>query len=339
MVLDDKLLPNLQKSIKQLYKVVVPLKKFVLQPTPPSFEGTHTLLLFPLVSHIKQTPEQIGKAVGEWLCQHTECIARYQVIQGFLNLSLTDATWLTAVQAYSATPVAVSKPQKIILEIACPNTNKPLHLGHLRNSFIGDAVANILQAVGHKVKKLMHINDRGIHICKSMWAYQQDKNPKTPDKAGVKGDHLVGDYYVAFEQLYQKQVAILSKKIGSATEAKRKAPAMLAIQKLLQQWEAGHPPTIALWKKMDTWVRKGFDETYDQIGITFDKVYCESDTYLLGKAVVQEGLDKGVFYQKEDNSVWVDLEAEGLGHKLVLRGDGTAVYITQDLGHRGLAGK
>lgn len=332
MILRQELLQAFQRGIQALYGVDISLDKLPLQPTRPGFSGTHTLVLFGLAPSVQKAPAPIGHELGRWLISNTDYIAHYEVVGGFLNLSLTDKAWLQQLAKASKESLQVAHRERIIIEIACPNTNKPLHLGHLRNSFLGDAIANILQAVGHDVKKIMHVNDRGIHICKSMFAYQQDPTPKTPQTSGIKGDHLVGEYYVRFEQNYKQEVAQLTKDLGDPEIAKKQAPSMLALQKMLQDWEAGEPATIALWKKMNHWVYDGFDATYTQLGITFDKVYYESELYLRGKEIVLEGLKKGIFYREADQSIWVNLEKEQLGQKLLLRSDSTAVYMTQDLG-------
>ncbi|MEM9569440.1 MAG: arginine--tRNA ligase, partial [Bacteroidota bacterium] len=321
MILEKPLISALQSGITACYQSSITPNQLSLQPTHSSFAGTHTLVLFPLARQLKRAPAEIGATLGDWLQQKTSFIEKYEVAKGFLNLTLQDHVWLSALAKHMEGNFAVQNRQKMVLEIACPNTNKPLHLGHLRNSIIGDAVANILQAVGHEVKKVMHINDRGVHICQSMWAYQQDKEAATPAEKGIKGDHFVGDYYVKFHQQYKRELAALEASLGDATLAKKQAPSGLAVQKMLMLWEAGDKEVLALWKKMNGWVLAGFQETFKMLGLTFDKVYYESATYLLGKRIVEEGCAAGLFYKKEDGSIWIDLREEGLDEKLLLRGD------------------
>ncbi len=331
MVYQTQLWQLFSKSIQQLYGLDIPQKAFSLQPTTQDFQGTHTIVLFPLLPFCKKPIAELGKSLGNFLVQEGTLVTSFHVVNGFLNLTLSDSAWCEALREYIAKDLPVEKPKKIIVEISCPNTNKPLHLGHLRNVFLGDAMANILGFVGHDVQKINHVNDRGIHICKSMYAYQQDPQASTPEAQHKKGDHYVGDYYVRFDKQYKKEIATLTPSLGEE-EAKKQAPSMLGVQHMLRAWENGDVTVHALWKKMNDWVYAGFDETYRYLGITFDKSYYESSVYLLGKKVVMEGLEKKVFYKKQDGSIWVDLTEEGLGHKLLLRADGTAVYITQDLG-------
>ncbi|MEM6831816.1 MAG: arginine--tRNA ligase, partial [Bacteroidota bacterium] len=280
-------------------------------------------------------PEDSGQKIGEWIKANTEWIKDFNVVKGFLNFELKDVHWVNRLHEISQDENYGSLPangEKVMVEFSSPNTNKPLHLGHLRNNFLGDATARILAANGYEVMKVNLVNDRGIHICKSMLAYQQFGNNETPESAGLKGDHLIGKYYVRFDQEYKKEINELVESGTQPEAAKKEAPSILAAQAMLQKWESGDPETVALWEKMNDWVYAGFDQTYDTMGIRFDKMYKESDTYLLGKDIVEEGLGKAVFFKKENESVWVDLTEEKLDEKLVLRGDGTAVYMTQDMG-------
>lgn len=334
--LDNTLKTALGAAIQNVFGAEVPSAQLVLQPTRKDFAGSFTLVTFPFTKTLGKGPEQIGQAVGEWLVANEPAVKSFNVVKGFLNLEIADAEWLKVFeqlrQLPDGAPVATGGPQNVVVEYSSPNTNKPLHLGHLRNNFLGYSVAEILKATGATVTKANLVNDRGIHICKSMLAYQQYGNGETPQSAGIKGDHLAGKYYVLFEKHYREQVKQLEAE-GVATDvAKRKAPMMLEAQDMLLKWEANDEEVVNLWKQMNGWVYEGFDETYKSIGVDFDKYYYESQTYLLGKERVEEGLQKGVFFKKEDGSVWVDLQAEGLDEKLLLRADGTSVYITQDLG-------
>ena len=335
MNLAQQLQAAIQQAFRQEFDRIVPLSNIRLQPTHKEFEGSHTFVTFPFAGSCQQPPEEVAKKLGAWLKQHTAIIADFNVVKGFLNLLVADPVWLEQLAIISQDEhfgYAPPNGQKIVIEFSSPNTNKPLHLGHLRNNFLGYAVAKILQAAGHEVHKVNLVNDRGIHICKSMVAYQRWGQGETPASTGMKGDHLVGKYYVKFEQVYKEQGATLARELGSKEQATKQAPILQEAQAMLQRWEAGDPAVIALWKKMNNWVYQGVEATYQQLGITFDKTYYESQTYLLGKQVVEEGLAKGTFYKQEDGSVWVDLADEGLDQKLVLRADGTAVYVTQDMG-------
>lgn len=332
---------QLAESLKQGIEEVFAGKQAVvsLQPTRKEFEGNYTVVTFPLSKIIGQPPEIIGEALGKWLLSNNPMVKHYNVVKGFLNISLKDEVHLQQLSAYSQwianfpQQLQGSRQEKIIVEYSSPNTNKPLHLGHLRNNFLGYAVASILEAIGYQVHKTQIINDRGIHICKSMLAYERFGNNETPENSHHrKGDHLVGHYYVVFEQQYRQQVEALVQQGMPRDEAERKAPLMQEAQEMLRRWEAGDPAVRQLWQRMNQWVLSGFEQTYQRIGVRFDSVYYESDTYLLGKDIVEEGLQKGIFFKKEDGSVWVDLQAEGLDQKLLLRADGTSVYITQDLG-------
>ncbi|MDF7812335.1 arginine--tRNA ligase [Hymenobacter sp. YC55] len=334
--LEQNLKTALGAAFQNVFGTEVPAAQLVLQPTRKDFAGSFTLVTFPFTKSLGKGPEQIGQAVGEWLVANEPAVKGFNVVKGFLNLEIADAQWLAVFeqlrQLPADAPVATGGPQNVVVEYSSPNTNKPLHLGHLRNNFLGYSVAEILKATGATVTKANLVNDRGIHICKSMLAYQQYGHGETPQSAGIKGDHLAGKYYVLFEKHYREQIKQLEAE-GVATDvAKRKAPMMLEAQDMLLKWEANDEEVVGLWKQMNGWVYEGFDETYKNIGVDFDKFYYESQTYLLGKERVEEGLQKGVFFKKEDGSVWVDLQAEGLDEKLLLRADGTSVYITQDLG-------
>lgn len=322
-------------AVKSLYGADIPENQITLQETRKEFDGQITIVTFPVTRFSKKSPEQTGMEIGEYLQQHIAAISAYNVIKGFLNVSLSDRYWIDLLNGSIVEERYgrfATNGKKVMVEYSSPNTNKPLHLGHIRNNLLGYSVAEILKAYGYEVIKANLVNDRGIHICKSMLAWQRFGNGETPQSTGIKGDHLVGKYYVIFDKEYKKEVEALKAEGQSEDEAKRNAPLMKAAQAMLQQWEAGNDEVIALWKTMNGWVYDGFAMTYKQLGVDFDKYYYESDTYLLGKDIIQEGLDKGVFFKKEDNSVWIDLTDEGLDQKLVLRGDGTSVYITQDLG-------
>ncbi|HRH34202.1 MAG TPA: arginine--tRNA ligase, partial [Catalimonadaceae bacterium] len=306
-----------------------------LQPTKPEFEGDLTLVCFPFTKALGKNPEQIGQELGHFLLQHSGEIERFNVVKGFLNFLIKDNVWLDEFSAWSKTESwkgLPEKKEKVLIEFSSPNTNKPLHLGHLRNNFLGAALSNLMEFAGFETKKANLVNDRGIHICKSMVAYLKNGNGETPESSGMKGDHLVGKYYVEYDRIFKKQVEESVSGGKSEDDAKANAPILLEAKQMLLDWEAGKPEVIQLWKTMNGWVYAGFETSYKRMGISFDKFYYESNTYLLGKSIVEEGLQKGVFYKKPDNSVWIDLSQEGLDHKLVLRSDGTSVYITQDLG-------
>lgn len=331
-----ELKPVIKNTLKELYQQDFNESSITINLTKPEFEGDYTLVLFSFVKDLKKKPEDLGNEIGEKLqAAYPQLICGYNVIKGFLNLVICRDYWTNYLQeTYSAAnPAAILKSgEKVMVEYASPNTNKPLHLGHLRNIFLGWSIAEILKATGAEVKKTSISNNRGIHINKSMIAWQQYANGATPSSSGIKGDHLVGDYYVMFGQKHKEQIAELMQQGMSKEEAEKEAPIMKAAQQMLVDWENGDKEVISLWETMNNWVYAGFDETYSRIGVDFDKHYYESDTYLLGKELVDEGLQKGVFYKKEDRSVWIDLTADGLDEKLVLRKDGTSVYITQDLG-------
>jgi len=323
------------QAVRELYDADIPESQVTLQETRKEFEGHITVVVFPITRFSKKSPEQTGEDIGEWLKVRVDEISDFNVIKGFLNISLSDQYWVTLVNTTLASPTFGSFPsngKKLMVEYSSPNTNKPLHLGHIRNNLLGYSVAEILKAYGYDVVKANLVNDRGIHICKSMLAWQKYGNGETPVSSGLKGDHLVGKYYVIFDQEYKKEIHLLKEQGQTEEEAKKNAPLIKEAQAMLQQWEANNVEVIRLWKTMNGWVYEGFEQTYNKLGVDFDKFYYESNTYLLGKDIIQEGLDKGVFFRKEDNSVWIDLADEGLDQKLVLRGDGTSVYITQDLG-------
>lgn len=323
------------QAVRELYNANIPESQVTLQETRKEFEGHITVVVFPITRFSKKSPEETGEDIGKWLKASVHEISDFNVIKGFLNISLSDQHWVTLVNTTLASPTFGSFPsngKKLMVEYSSPNTNKPLHLGHIRNNLLGYSVAEILKAYGYDVVKANLVNDRGIHICKSMLAWQKYGNGETPTSSGLKGDHLVGKYYVIFDQEYKKEIHLLKEEGQTEEEAKKNAPLIKEAQAMLQQWEAGEKEVIQLWKTMNGWVYEGFEQTYKQLGVDFDKFYYESDTYLLGKDIIQEGLDNGVFFRKEDNSVWIDLADEGLDQKLVLRGDGTSVYITQDLG-------
>ncbi|MDC2621141.1 arginine--tRNA ligase [Bacteroides ovatus] len=345
MKIEDKLVASVISGLKALYGQEVPEKMVQMQKTKKEFEGHLTLVVFPFLKMSKKGPEQTAQEIGEYLKANDPAVAAFNVIKGFLNLTIASATWielLNEIQAdeqYGLMQVTDASPL-VMIEYSSPNTNKPLHLGHVRNNLLGNALANIVAANGNKVVKTNIVNDRGIHICKSMLAWKKYGNGETPETSGKKGDHLVGDYYVSFDKHYKAEVKELMAKFTaqgmSGDEAKAKAeaesPLMQEAREMLVKWEAGDPEVRGLWEMMNNWVYAGFDETYKKMGVGFDKIYYESNTYLEGKEKVMEGLEKGFFYKKEDGSVWADLTAEGLDHKLLLRGDGTSVYMTQDIG-------
>ena len=345
MKIEDKLVVSVISGLKALYGQEVPEKMVQMQKTKKEFEGHLTLVVFPFLKMSRKGPEQTAQEIGEYLKANEPAVAAFNVIKGFLNLTIASATWielLNEIQAdelYGLVQVTDASPL-VMIEYSSPNTNKPLHLGHVRNNLLGNALANIVAANGNKVVKTNIVNDRGIHICKSMLAWKKYGNGETPETSGKKGDHLVGDYYVSFDKHYKAEVKELMAKFTaqgmSDDEAKAKAeaesPLMQEAREMLVKWEAGDPEVRGLWEMMNNWVYAGFDETYKKMGVSFDKIYYESNTYLEGKEKVMEGLEKGFFYKKEDGSVWADLTAEGLDHKLLLRGDGTSVYMTQDIG-------
>ena len=333
MTIQEDLSKAIERAITELYQQEA--DDVSLQPTKKEFEGTYTFVTFPLTKALRQAPAQIGQRIGTWLVEHSDLVSGFNVVQGFLNLSIADAAWLSLLDELAAQAdfgAGDKRGRSVMVEFSSPNTNKPLHLGHLRNIFLGDAVSRILAFGGYDVTKTCIVNDRGVHICKSMLAYRMFGNGETPESSGLKGDHLIGKYYVLFDKAYKAQVAEMVVEGSMQEAAEKKAPLMQEVQQMLRLWEQGDPDTVALWQKLNNWVYAGFNTTYNSIGVSFDKTYYESNTYLLGKEVVDEGLSTGVFYRKEDNSVWIDLTDEGLDQKLVLRADGTSVYITQDLG-------
>ena len=324
---------GISEAFSKLFDHDLPPAEVHLQPTRKDFPGSHTFVTFPYARVTRKSPADTAEALGRYLVEHTTVVREFNVAKGFLNLEVTDAAWVQTLREIVEQPAATApNGQRVTIEFSSPNTNKPLHLGHLRNNFLGYATAQILEARGYAVVKTNIINDRGVHICKSMLAYRKFGKGETPASSGKKGDHLVGEYYVRFDQEYKQEVQALVAQGTPEAEAKKSAPLMQEVQTMLQQWEQGEPAVVQLWKRMNGWVYEGFEATYQKIGITFDRVYYESDTYLLGKSVVEEGLQQGVFFQKDDGSVWIDLADEGLDEKLVLRADGTSVYITQDLG-------
>jgi arginyl-tRNA synthetase len=331
----DFIIEAVVKAIKELYQTDIAAKDINLQETRKDFEGQVTLVTFPYTKLSRKGPEQTGTEIGEYLQNNVPEISAFNIIKGFLNISFADSFWLGKLHdEILADDFAVAKPngKKVMVEYSSPNTNKPLHLGHIRNNLLGFSVAQILDAAGYEVIKTNLVNDRGIHICKSMLAWQLFGNGETPESSGLKGDHLAGKYYVWFDKAYKQQILELVEEGQTEEEAKKNAPLIKEAQLMLQKWEAGDEATINLWKTMNGWVYAGFAETYKALGVEFDKYYYESNTYLLGKDIIEEGLAKGVFFRKDDGSVWIDLTADGLDQKLVLRADGTSVYITQDLG-------
>ena len=337
MKIENKIEASVIEAVKALYGQDVPAAQVQLQKTKKEFEGHLTLVVFPLLKISRKSPEQTAQEIGAYLKEHETAIASYNVIKGFLNLTIASACWVElldsihADERYGLTEAALDAPL-VMIEYSSPNTNKPLHLGHVRNNLLGNALANIIAANGNRVVKTNIVNDRGIHICKSMLAWKKYGGGETPESSGKKGDHLVGDYYVAFDKHYKAEVSELMAQGMTKEEAEAASPLMKEAREMLVKWEAGDPEVRALWTMMNGWVYAGFDETYKKLGVSFDKIYYESQTYLEGKAKVLEGLKKGLFYQKEDGSVWADLTPEGLDQKLLLRADGTSVYMTQDIG-------
>ena len=323
-----------KKGIKSIFDVAIPTVEF--QPTRKDFEGDITLVVFPMLRFVKGNPTQIGTQLGEYLQEHVAEVSKFNVVKGFLNLTIIDSFYLNFLSyIVKETHFGFQKPNSkdaLIVEYSSPNTNKPLHLGHIRNNLLGYSVAEILKATGYKVYKTQIINDRGIHICKSMLAWQKFGNAETPESTGLKSDHLVGKYYVAFDKAYKSEIELLISEGKPKNLAEKEAPILIEAQEMLRKWESGDEEVVALWKKMNGWVYDGFEITYKNLGVDFDQLYYESDTYLLGRNEVKDGLEKGVFFKKDDGSVWIDLTDEGLDEKIVLRSDGTAVYMTQDIG-------
>ena len=346
MKIENQIASSVIASVKELYGQDVPMSMVQLQKTKSNFEGNLTLVVFPFLKISRQKPEDTAQAIGELLVRECSAVAGFNVVKGFLNLNIAKEAWvgllndMHADEKFGEKPVTDQSPL-VMIEYSSPNTNKPLHLGHVRNNLLGWSLAQIMQANGNKVVKTNIVNDRGIHICKSMLAWLKWGNGETPESSGKKGDHLIGDYYVAFDKHYRAEVAELKNKFmtdegldeeAAENKAKEEAPLMKEARQMLVKWEQGDEEVRALWQKMNNWVYAGFDETYKTLGVSFDKIYYESDTYLEGKAKVEEGLEKGLFFRKDDNSVWADLTQEGLDQKLLLRSDGTSVYMTQDIG-------
>ena len=336
MIQPDKIVAQAAaNAIHKLWETEVDPSSVQVQITRKEFEGDYTVVVFPFVKTSRQAPEATGAAMGEWIVSNVPEISAFNCVKGFLNLSLSNEYWNSVLAEMVQTPDFGQFPdtgRTVMVEFSSPNTNKPLHLGHIRNNLLGWSVSRLLEANGHRVIKANLVHDRGIHICKSMLAWLKTCNGATPESLGVKGDHLVGDCYVKFNDLYKAEVEALVKGGMEKEEAEKNAPIMKEAQAMLVKWEQGDPEVRELWKKMNSWVYAGFDKTYSDLGISFDKIYYESQTYLLGKALVQKGLDMGIFERQEDGSVWCDLTSDGLDRKLLLRGDGTSVYMTQDLG-------
>lgn len=335
MALSQILTSHIEKAINELFGVT--LEKVELQATRREFEGDITMVIFPLLKLVKSNPVELGNKIGQYLADNSEIVDRYNVVSGFLNIVIADAYYVNFFNDIKEDEnYGLLSPEPgdkaVMVEYSSPNTNKPLHLGHVRNNLLGYSVAEIIKASGKKVYKTQIINDRGIHICKSMLAWQKFGNGQTPESTGLKGDKLVGNFYVEFDKAYKEQINSLVAQGSTEDEAKKNAPLMQEAKEMLRKWEAGDAEVIALWKKMNQWVYDGFATTYKNLGVNFDSYYYESNTYLLGKDVVEDGLARGVFFKKEDGSVWIDLTDEGLDEKLVLRSDGTSVYITQDIG-------
>lgn len=335
MTLNQILTPQIEKAIQQLYGATI--DKVEYQATRKEFEGDITVVIFPILRQVKGNPVEIGTKIGEYLVENTSVIERFNVVKGFLNLVVSDSYYIdffnaTRKEEHFGYVTPVEGDKSVLVEYSSPNTNKPLHLGHVRNNLLGYAVAEILKASGKKVYKTQIVNDRGIHICKSMLAWQRYGNGETPESTGLKGDKLVGNYYVKFDVEYKSEIKELMAQGMTEDEAKKEAPIIKEAKQMLVDWENNKPEVIELWKTMNQWVYDGFAVSYKNLGVDFDKVYYESNTYLLGKDEVEKGIAQGVFFRKEDNSVWIDLSDEGLDEKLVLRGDGTSVYMTQDIG-------
>lgn len=336
-VLENLIAQSVVAGIQVLYGQTADMTQIQIQKTKKEFEGDLTLVVFPLLRLSKKSPDVTASELGEYLSSNMQQISEFNVIKGFLNLTIDSRFWIDLLfaasgnDAYGFTPDTPGN-RPVVVEYSSPNTNKPLHLGHIRNNLLGFSVAEILKANGHRVVKVNLVNDRGIHICKSMLAWQKFGHGATPASTGKKGDHLVGEYYVKFDQEYKRQIAELTGKGIEKAQAEKQAPILLEAQEMLRKWEAGDPEIVGLWKEMNSWVYAGFDETYKKLGVDFDKTYYESETYLLGKAIVMQGVENGVLYQRPDNSIWIDLTADGLDEKLLLRSDGTSVYMTQDIG-------
>ena len=337
MSIDNIIAQSVVDAVKSLYGMETEAGKITLQTTKKEFEGNLTVVVFPFLKASKKSPEATAQEIGEYLVKNCEAVKSFNVIKGFLNIVIEPEFWCKTLNHIAATPdfgfkTATPDSELVMIEYSSPNTNKPLHLGHVRNNLLGYSLSLIMKANGYKVVKTNIVNDRGIHICKSMLAWEKWGNGVTPEKAGKKGDHLIGDFYVMFDKHYKDEVKQLVAQGMDEEEAKNKAPLMQEAREMLKKWEAGDESVRSVWRMMNQWVYDGFDITYKRLGVDFDKIYYESETYLEGKAKVLEGLEKGIMYKKEDGSVWADLTADGLDHKLLLRSDGTSVYMTQDIG-------
>ncbi len=338
--MESQIKEGISQALQSLYQYELAVEDIALQPTRKEFEGTYTFVTFPFARFSRKNPEETGIDIGAYLVDNIAVVSAFNVVKGFLNLSLSETSQVESFSAiFNAADVsqsAIFTPEptgrKVVVEYSSPNTNKPLHLGHLRNNFLGNSVSRILEAAGNSVEKVQIINDRGIHICKSMLAWQKFGEGETPDSTNLKGDHLVGKYYVAFDKAYKAEIADLIAKGMDKEAAEKQAPILLEAQAMLKKWEVKDPEIYALWERMNAWVYKGFNATYERMGVDFDKLYYESDTYLIGRDRVLEGLEKGIFFKKDDGSIWVDLTDDGLDEKLLLRKDGTSVYMTQDIG-------
>jgi len=335
MKLEENIKIHIKNAFKLIFEVELDLAQLFLQPTRKEFKGTHTFVVFPFLKISQNSPEATAVAIGDFLKSRSGMIKDYNVVKGFLNLEIGTAVWISCLDDMLKNQhwgQLDPNGKKVMVEFSSPNTNKPLHLGHLRNNFLGDAISRIIEAAGYQVKRTNLINDRGIHICKSMLAYQRWGKGETPETTQLKGDHIAGKYYVLFDKYYKEEIATLVGQGVSEEEAKKKAPILIEAQEMLQKWEQKDAEVMTLWNNMNAWVYAGFEATYQTMGIEFDAIYKESETYLLGKDIIEEGLKKQVFYEREDGSVWINLEEEGLDEKLVMRSDGTSVYITQDIG-------
>ena len=337
MAIDTVISAAVAKAVNALYNLEADAASIVPKATPKEFEGNMTVVVFPWVKAARKAPEAVGNEIGQWLLENEPAVAAFNVVKGFLNITITPTYWNGVLEGIESNPdfgttPATEQSPLVMVEYSSPNTNKPLHLGHLRNILLGSSLSNIMAACGNRVVKTNIVNDRGIHICKSMLAWKKWFDGATPESTGIKGDHLVGDCYVAFDKHYKEEIKELMAGGMTEEEAKNAAPSMVEAREMLRKWEEGDPEVRRLWEMMNSWVYAGFDESYKRMGVGFDKIYYESQTYLDGKAKVLEGLEKGLLYRKEDGSVWADLTAEGLDHKLLLRSDGTSVYMTQDIG-------
>jgi arginyl-tRNA synthetase len=335
MKLEEDIKTHIKNAFKSIFEVELDSAQLFLQPTRKEFEGTHTFVVFPFLKTSQKSPEATAVVIGDYLKSRSGMIKGYNVVKGFLNLEIDSSVWVACLGDMLSNENWGQLPpngKKVMVEFSSPNTNKPLHLGHLRNNFLGDAMSRIIEAAGYQVKRTNLVNDRGIHICKSMLAYKRWGKGETPETAKLKGDHLAGKYYVLFDRYYKEEIAAMVVQGISEEEAKKQAPILVEAQEMLQKWEQKDAEVMTLWYNMNTWVYAGFETTYQTMGIEFDAIYKESETYLLGKDIIEEGLKKQVFYQREDGSVWIDLKEEGLDEKLVMRSDGTSVYITPDIG-------